>query len=78
MSDDKYLGMLLRRARRSANMTQADCARGLGVTVAQLRRYEMGKTKIPYRIMISIFRWGLSVVVGVEIFTKYYVEKTVV
>ncbi len=77
MLDNKYMGMLLRRARRSANMSLSDCAFGLGVTVAQLRRYESGESKIPHCIMQSLFRWGLAVAVGAKMFAKYYEKNEV-
>jgi transcriptional regulator with XRE-family HTH domain len=44
----KEIGILLRQARSEAGMTQAECAKLVGVSSGMIGRYERGDTPIPF------------------------------
>lgn len=45
-SDAKYIGSLIRTARKAAGMSQMDLAEKIGVTYQQVQKYEYGKNEI--------------------------------
>jgi transcriptional regulator with XRE-family HTH domain len=54
MPSDSALGRKVRELRRSRGMTQKDLATVVGVTGAQLHRYETGATRVAASRMIAI------------------------
>lgn len=44
--DAKYIGNLIRTARKTAGMSQMDLAEKIGVTYQQVQKYEYGKNEI--------------------------------
>ncbi len=45
-SDSKYIGNLIRTARKASGMSQMDLAEKIGVTYQQVQKYEYGKDQI--------------------------------
>jgi transcriptional regulator with XRE-family HTH domain len=54
MPSDSALGRKVRELRRSRGMTQKELASAVGVTGAQLHRYETGATRVAASRMIAI------------------------
>jgi transcriptional regulator with XRE-family HTH domain len=54
MASDSALGKKVRELRRSRGMTQKELAAAVGVTGAQLHRYETGATRVAASRMIAI------------------------
>lgn len=54
MPSDSALGRKVRELRRSRGMTQKELATAVGVTGAQLHRYETGATRVAASRMIAI------------------------
>ena len=55
-SDTELFAVLLRRARTEAGMNQTEMAEQLGITQAQLSRFEAGLTAPQFTTLLNIFR----------------------
>ncbi len=53
--DNKYFSRMITAARQGAHLTRNDLAQMLGITSAEMGRYERGKEIIPQNILNKIF-----------------------
>jgi len=57
--DSKYVGSLLRLARKHNGIKTNDMARMFGTSAQQIRKYERGVEIVPENILMSVFYHGL-------------------
>jgi transcriptional regulator with XRE-family HTH domain len=61
LQKNRLIGDQVRRARRSAGLTQLELARTLKIGLSKLSRYESGLDTIPPRLLLSRIILGLGV-----------------